>query len=455
MDQNKKWTKDEINAASKLLIGKKLSDFLILDNAKNKGNVGQAIETQYFGLKNNSSKEADFIDAGVELKVIPYKELKRGGISPKERMVLSLINYSKDYNIPFLESHLYKKIQKLQIIEYIHNKDNFADSVINKAFQYELSERDIKIMEHDYNVIMQKIKDGKAHEISESDTEYLGACTKGMGKNKDFVEQPFSETKAKRRAFSMKPCLIKAINDIAEDNTTIPLFRIEELNKSASFEELLRNRLKKYINIDMKKLIKDFNVNQVSKNALPTLISKMLQVDGKLQNADEFRKAGIAPKTARIINGKLAEQISFKTIDWDEVVASEWEDYWLKEKFETEKFAFFIFEGADNDNLTFKGVKIWSMPQADIDSYGQIYEDTREKCQKAGLVTIDNVIRNGENKKIYRNQFKKQSETKIGHVRPHGADNKDTVILPSGEELPKQSFWLNSEYVLNQIKNKK
>lgn len=315
MDQNKKWTKDEINAASKLLIGKKLSDFLILDNAKNKGNVGQAIETQYFGLKNNSSKEADFIDAGVELKVIPYKELKRGGISPKERMVLSLINYSKDYNIPFLESHLYKKIQKLQIIEYIHNKDNFADSVINKAFQYELSERDIKIMEHDYNVIMQKIKDGKAHEISESDTEYLGACTKGMGKNKDFVEQPFSETKAKRRAFSMKPCLIKAINDIAEDNTTIPLFRIEELNKSASFEELLRNRLKKYINIDMKKLIKDFNVNQVSKNALPTLISKMLQVDGKLQNADEFRKAGIAPKTARIINGKLAEQISFKTID--------------------------------------------------------------------------------------------------------------------------------------------
>ena len=36
-----------------------------------------------------------------------------------------------------------------------------------------------KIIIDDYNQINEKIKQGKAHELSEGDTMYLGACTKG------------------------------------------------------------------------------------------------------------------------------------------------------------------------------------------------------------------------------------------------------------------------------------
>lgn len=42
---------------------------------------------------------------------------------------------------------------------------------------------DLKQIEEDWNLIIKKIRDGKAHEISEADTMYLGACTKGSLEN--------------------------------------------------------------------------------------------------------------------------------------------------------------------------------------------------------------------------------------------------------------------------------
>ena len=61
-----------------------------------------------------------------------------------------------------------------------------------------------KIEKNKRNLIINKIRAGKAHEISEGDTNYLGACTKGA--NADSVrEQPFNSIVAKQRAFCLKP----------------------------------------------------------------------------------------------------------------------------------------------------------------------------------------------------------------------------------------------------------
>ncbi len=56
----------------------------------------------------------------------------------------------------------------------------------------------------DWNKIVNKIMDGKAHELSESDTKYLGACTKGSTKVASMKSQPFSNKLAMQRAFSLK-----------------------------------------------------------------------------------------------------------------------------------------------------------------------------------------------------------------------------------------------------------
>ena len=58
--------------------------------------------------------------------------------------------------------------------------------------------------EKDWNVIVNKIRNGKAHLLSEGDTSYLGACTKGSTALKSLRKQPFSDQLAKQRAFSYK-----------------------------------------------------------------------------------------------------------------------------------------------------------------------------------------------------------------------------------------------------------
>ena len=64
----------------------------------------------------------------------------------------------------------------------------------------------MKIIEHDFNVIKDKICAGKAHELSEGDTLYLGAATKAAT-SEDRREQPFSDELAKPRAFAFKNSL--------------------------------------------------------------------------------------------------------------------------------------------------------------------------------------------------------------------------------------------------------
>ena len=73
------------------------------------------------------------------------------------------------------------------------------DYKIHYSTLFELPENDLEIIKKDYQTIIDKIKAGKAHEISEGDTNYLGACTKGASSD-SVREQPFNkEIVAKRR----------------------------------------------------------------------------------------------------------------------------------------------------------------------------------------------------------------------------------------------------------------
>ncbi len=59
---------------------------------------------------------------------------------------------------------------------------------------------DLRIIKDDWETIIKKIRDGMAHELSESDTLYLSACVKGSGHGKNMRPQPNSEILAKQRA---------------------------------------------------------------------------------------------------------------------------------------------------------------------------------------------------------------------------------------------------------------
>ena len=74
-----------------------------------KGQIGQIVEEELFGYKNNSKKEADFSNLGVELKVTGLIERKNKSLAMKERLVLNIINYYEEANVEFLNSSFWKK----------------------------------------------------------------------------------------------------------------------------------------------------------------------------------------------------------------------------------------------------------------------------------------------------------------------------------------------------------
>ena len=94
------------------------------NNPKSKGSLGQLIEKHYFFYDINSKSEADFNEAGVELKVTPYTIKSNGDLRAKERLVLTIINYEKDYEEEdFLKSHVYKKCALMLLIYYLYEPD--------------------------------------------------------------------------------------------------------------------------------------------------------------------------------------------------------------------------------------------------------------------------------------------------------------------------------------------
>ena len=116
----------------------------------------------------------------MELKSSPLKKLKNGDLVAKERVVLSIIDYLEIINDTWESSHFLSKNKWILFVMYLHEKDkNFLDFIIKRVFPWKIEGEDLEIIRQDWEKIVWKISQGRAHELSEGDTFYLGACRKG------------------------------------------------------------------------------------------------------------------------------------------------------------------------------------------------------------------------------------------------------------------------------------
>ena len=452
MKKGRLYNIQEIELISKSAIGKSVNDILneeivtVEDKDANKGGLGQLIEKYLFGMDNNSDSEPDFMPAGIELKVTPYKKIKGGKLSAKERLVLNIIDYMTEYKNTFRNSHFWYKNNKIQLLWYLWeaNKDK-KDLIITHEKLLELEKNeDLKQIEEDWNFIINKIREGKAHEISEADTMYLGACSKGANALST-REQPFSDIPAMQRAFCFKNSYMtqlvrKYIGDYSN---------VEKVLKGTNdtFNEFVLNIITKYKGKSQNELMKEFNIDTKAKNVNSMLISRMFNVKRKLSETEEFQKAKIIPKTIRIEeNGRIKESISFPYFKYTEIINQDWENSDLREELETTKYMFFIFK-MENGEYIFKGIKLWNMPETDIET------SVMEMWKKTyNIIKTGNIVKSIENG-IRKTNFVGMSENKVCHVRPHGRDARDTCKLPVADRLTgatkytKHCFWINNTYI--------
>lgn len=425
---------------------------------KNKWWYGHFIEENFFYYNKNSNNEADFPEAWVELKVSPYERNSKW-LRAKERLVLTIINFMNDYKIPFENSHLLEKCALMLLIYYFYDKNKADDDyLINYVDLFQFPETDYEIIKSDYNKIIKKIADWKAHELSEWDTIYLWACTK-WADSSVMREQPNSPIPAKQRAFCLKNSymtmilneyLAKGIHTykIKEDFIKQQLYWLrneitygkvvkdKEILKEKWFENYIISKLEKYYGCNASNLLKQFWVDSISKSNYYILAKKMLWVNE--DRIEEFDKANIEIKTIRLkSNWVPKEAMSFPAFKYMEIINQDYYDSDLYNLFYESKFLFMIFQYTDikQSNLVFKKAMFWNVPWCDLEwNIKTAWNETKNRIiwwEYDKLITI--------------------KDDMIIHVRPHWINSKDKFPTPDWWTATKKCFWLNQKYIKEQI----
>jgi len=421
-----------------------------------KGNFGQILEKFYFGYEPNSKSEADFIEVGMELKSSPLKTLKNGEFRSKERLVLNIINYLEVYQEDFETSSFWRKNAHLLLVFYLHDSDlNLLDYIIKLVDDWHYPSEDLKIIKRDWEFINQKINDGKAHELSEGDTFYLGACTKGSTALKSLRDQPFNDEQAKQRAYSLKQGYVNhIIANIALEETAVYgkiIERPEVLDKVLSIEEIVILKFHPFYGKSAEQIEQELELelNQSAKSYFANLTNVILGLELD-QKIEEFEKADIQVKTIRLKENNLPkEDVSFPTFEYEELIETDWEDSDFKNILES-KF-FFVFYQYEGEQLILRKVKFWNMQHLDILEAKNVWEEMVK------TVTNGEIVKEVTDKGVRKTYFPKKTENRISHVRPHAQNKEDTYTLPHPDKLTglteytKHSFWLNASYVRDAI----
>lgn len=453
MDTQLPYDKTDPNSIHKhalKLLGKSLRNILSKDeidniikefNPNNKGEFGLLIEKHFFKLERNNRSEPDFSEAKVELKTAGL-ERKKGRFTSKEpRLSLGMIDYTTVCNETWENSSLLRKNSLLLLMFYLFDKS--IELPIDYTFKlidlWKFPERDLRIIRQDWLTIVEKIKHGKAHELSEGDTYYLGASTHGAN-SRELVVQPETTEMARRRGFSLKKTYVDTIiaDLMSKSPITSSLIKSDKELVQENFEQVVIKRFKPFLGQTVSVIASRLGVPITSNKAILAVLARAM-MGIKTLKIKEFEKADIAMKTIRLdYKGKPMESMSFPYFKYTEIINEEWDDSTLREQF-SKKFFFVIFEYGKDEILRFKKSMFWNMPYDTLEGdVRKVWEDTVKRIRNA-----------------HADALPKRSEYPICYVKPHGRNSKDTLPAPGGHNVVKKCFWLDKSYIGNQVKSYK
>lgn len=197
-----------------------------------------------------------------------------------------------------------------------------------------------------------------------------------------------------------------------------------------------------------------FNMpDKTTKASFVNLARKMLDIPN---NKFELcgNKVDAVLKTIRLTGMKTpAESMSFMPVDFDEWTNQiVWENSSLYKYFEKKMLVLFIFQQyptgkrVDDSEMTFLDVKIWKMSEYDLNhELKEVWEQVRYLINENKLEITPVEQKNG--KIINKNNLPSSKFNTLGHLRPGGINGNDKVMLPTGQNIVKQRFWFNTEYI--------
>jgi DNA mismatch repair protein MutH len=432
---------DSIYEFSLRLVGKSLSSIVELprdiENLQDRGNLGSLVEKYFFKLDRSNTAGPDFSKARLELKTTGLRHDKGSAYSAKERLKLGSINYNEIVNEQWSTSTLLKKIGNVLIMFYEYDeKVKPLDRIFVASILYKIPEVDAYQIQRDWEKIRETVRQGRAHELSEGDTRYLGACRSGTGGYSESLrKQPNSEVDAKSRAFCFKQSYLNSIfqgNFVRQGSGQLEQFVSLGASRLKTLEDATFDCFKPFFGKSVEELTDIFGISSTPKNYRRALSERIL--GGSEANIDEIRKSGVELKTIKLgASWTPRESISFRNFDYFEIAQQSWDDSELKNSLEKE-FLFIIFRQVGLIERL-ESIVYWTMPFEDRERAREVWEVTKRQ------------ILDG------KREFTKASERKVIHVRPKAANASVLVSTPKSGLLGKKCFWINANYIGQQLED--
>lgn len=463
-----------------------------------KGNIGNLVQEIYFGIPVNSDRHSDIKGCGVELKVSKLVELKSKGLRVKERLVLGMINSHDLLPQNFENSHVYEKCRLILLVYYINRKsDGFTpfQFPFYKSVYMTIPHCDLPQIKRDYEYIRDCVNRKQYNQLHEHCAKYLSPAPKN-GKRAfsfkvSYMNQIFEEY-IKSGILMYKPNANNYSFQLKQKYESIVKDERELARKS--LEEIVYEKFQKYKDKTIfeirKQLMKKTEYKEwlSSRSSMPNKAelakTTFLMLGIKGNKAEEFEKAGVYVKTLKVNkDGSMNEDISFPAFEFEELVSQSWTESSVYSDIIAREFFWAVFQDSD-EGFKFRGVKFWTVP---IDDVGEI---------KKGWRDIRSVVKNnrvrfyekkrGKGKPIIWNSFPDSQNTQKGSekyrvcrascglnriiaIRPHTSQvfydlksigYSDTShnrfngsVLPNGDVMTKQCFWLQNEYVLKAVRD--
>lgn len=396
---------------------------------------------------------------------------KDGRKSAGERLVLTMIPYDRPVSLDYDSSHLKTKLSNILLIYYGRDRSiDKYDQRIERAVMVRLPEEDMKIIRADYEKIISYIQDGRADELSEGMTTYLGACTKGATEATMWVDQYYEyfntdtgeieRRRAKRRAFSLK----RSYMDYVLHAYVLGAPRIGESivrgdDESIDFESYVTGLIEQHYGETDRQIAEQYGLEYTGNKAQwTTLVYRMLGI--KNNAAEEFVKAGISVRTVRVNNkGHIEQAMSFPPFEFKRLIEEDWETSPFHACLETNRFFFVVFREDHDGVLRLDRCLFWAMGENEIEGPAKACWDETRKVIREGVEL--NPYRDASGKLKVTNNLPGMADNPIVHVRPHtskaaykfadgteiGDIARNACELPDGRWMTKQSFWFNKGYL--------
>lgn len=379
----------------------------------------------------------------------------------------------------------------------------FAMEDINEAdfpqqYVVRFSEKHMAQIRQDWETIHRLIAEGRANELTESLTRTVGACTKG---NRDYryTTQSNGETAASRAYCFKQGFMTTILQDyIIRDHPSQSLIRDARALSTKSTEEIILDYFRPYMGETLNDIAQKFNLkwpsHDVPKNLNYMLVRRMLQIQGADDgdgtdndyaslNVEEFRNGQIRIKTITLFHKTAKENFKVQGIpDFEALAEQDWESSDLYAELESQRFLLLVF---DNENsyrqdknpagMRFLGAKFWNVPARDLNGdIRSVWQEDVDKIRNG----VELTYRNG---RVYNN-FVKETAGRILHLRPDASkaqycpayyDQNTRKLVNNSRHLParivwlnrpanhetysddymtRQAWWLNKEYMLEQIR---